>query len=99
MEPRENGDMELSARLPFTLITPPHPDLLNSTFGERYEGLSGTVLIHPDDARLHSINDGEKVKIINHRGWSSVQVPRTGTTIRVINTSTQDNFMQVLVNP
>jgi len=75
MEPRENGDMELSARLPFTLITPPHPDLLNSTFGERYEGLSGTVLVHPDDARLHSINDGEKVKIINHRGWS-VRVAR-----------------------
>ncbi len=35
---------------------------------------------------------------IGNFGWSSVQVPKTGTTIRVINTSTQDNFMQVLVN-
>jgi len=35
---------------------------------------------------------------INNFGWASVQVPKTGTTIRVINTSTQDNFMQLLIN-
>ncbi len=35
---------------------------------------------------------------IGNFGWSSVQVPNTGTKIRVINTSAQDNFMQVHVN-
>ena len=35
---------------------------------------------------------------IGHFGWSSVQVPKTGTTIRVVSTSAQDNLMQVLVN-
>lgn len=35
---------------------------------------------------------------IGHAGWSGVQVPKTGTTIRVLNTSAQDGFMQVQVN-
>ncbi len=35
---------------------------------------------------------------INHFGWAGVAVPKTGTTIRVINTSAQENFMQVQVN-
>ncbi len=35
---------------------------------------------------------------IGHRGWASVIVPKTGTTIRVLNTSAQGNFMQVHVN-
>ena len=35
---------------------------------------------------------------IGNFGWSSVQVPKTGTTIRVVSTSAQDNFMQVHVN-
>jgi immune inhibitor A len=33
-----------------------------------------------------------------HLGWSSVPLPATGTTIRVVNTSAQGNFMQVHVN-
>jgi immune inhibitor A len=35
---------------------------------------------------------------INHFGWSGVNVPKTGTTIRVVSVSAQDNFMQVHVN-
>lgn len=35
---------------------------------------------------------------IGNFGWSSVPLPKTGTTIRVIGTSSQDNFMQVNVN-
>ena len=75
LEPRELASPELAARLPFMLIIPPHPDLLNSTFGERYRGRTGTVLIHPEDARSYSIDDGDKMKIYNHRG-SSVRVAR-----------------------
>jgi immune inhibitor A len=36
---------------------------------------------------------------IGHFGWSGVQVPKTGTKIRVLNTSAQGNFMEVIVNP
>ena len=35
---------------------------------------------------------------IGHFGWSSVPVPNTGTTIRVVSVSAQNNFMQVHVN-
>ena len=35
---------------------------------------------------------------ISNFGWASVPVPHTGTTIRVVSTSAQGNFMQVLVN-
>jgi immune inhibitor A len=35
---------------------------------------------------------------IGNNGWSSVPVPNTGTTIRVVSVSAQGNFMQVLVN-
>jgi immune inhibitor A len=36
---------------------------------------------------------------IGNDGWSGVPVPRTGTSIRVVSTSTHGEFMQVLVNP
>ena len=32
------------------------------------------------------------------KGWSSVIVPHTGTTIRVVSVSAHGGFMQVLVN-
>ena len=35
---------------------------------------------------------------IGHFGWSSVPLPATGTTIRVVSVSGQGNFMQVQVN-
>jgi len=35
---------------------------------------------------------------IGNFGWSSVQVPHTGTTIRVASVSAQGGFMQVEVN-
>ncbi|MEP7702527.1 immune inhibitor A domain-containing protein [Paraglaciecola sp. 25GB23A] len=35
---------------------------------------------------------------LNHYGWSSVQVPNTGTTIEVKSISAKGNFMQVHVN-
>jgi immune inhibitor A len=36
---------------------------------------------------------------IGHFGWSGVQVPKTGTKIRVLNTSAQGNFLEVIVHP
>jgi len=64
----EFADPDLQARYPFQLITPPHPDLLNSTFGELYPEEIGTVLVHPDDAATYTIQDGDEVILQNDRG-------------------------------
>lgn len=64
----EFADPDLLARFPFRLLVPPNGDLLNSTFGERYPGRRGEVLMHPDDAIGYGIVDGEKVLLENHRG-------------------------------
>jgi anaerobic selenocysteine-containing dehydrogenase len=66
----EFEDADYLARFPFKLITPPHMDLLNSTFGDRYEGDLGEVLIHPEDAQKHSIEDSKIITIVNNRGWT-----------------------------
>ncbi len=61
-------DPDLLSRFPFQLITPPHLDLLNSTFGELYPDTCGTVLVHPEDAAACNIEDGEEVVLQNSRG-------------------------------
>jgi immune inhibitor A len=58
-----------------------------------YGGLTANPLF--DDTKNYWVPPDAS---IGHLGWSGVQVPKTGTTIRVVNTSAQDNFMQVLVN-
>lgn len=64
----EFADPDLLARFPFRLIVPPHADLLNSTFGERYPGRRGEVLVSPEDAARLGILDGEKITLKNYRG-------------------------------
>ncbi|TKB23790.1 molybdopterin oxidoreductase [Desulfopila sp. IMCC35006] len=64
----EFGDPDLQSRYPFRLITPPHPDLLNSTFGEFYPGTRGSVLVHPEDAAMCQVQDGDTVRLSNGRG-------------------------------
>jgi anaerobic selenocysteine-containing dehydrogenase len=65
---KEFDNPDLKARFPYRLLTPPNDRLLNSTFGERYVGDTGTVLIHPDDAARRSIADGAPVRLTNLRG-------------------------------
>ena len=67
-EADEFSEYDLVARYPFKLITPPHLDLLNSTFGERYPDECGEVLIHPLDAKELGVSDGSEVVLINQRG-------------------------------
>lgn len=67
-EAEEFDNPDLISRFPLKMITPPHPDLLNSTFGERYENSIQEVLIHPEDARRYGIEDGKMVSLVNHRG-------------------------------
>ena len=64
----EGADPDMVSRYPFLLITPPHADLLNSTFGERYLGVTGEVLVHPADADRYGVVDGVKVGLENYRG-------------------------------
>lgn len=66
----EYADPDLLARFPLQLITPPHPDLLNSTFGEKYEGKEGLVIVHPEDAARFNVKDGQAVVLANNRGRS-----------------------------
>lgn len=66
----ESMDPDLLARFPLQLITPPHPDLLNSSFGEKYEGELGSVIIHPEDADRFNVKDGAVVILANNRGRS-----------------------------
>jgi anaerobic selenocysteine-containing dehydrogenase len=64
----EFADPDLQSRFPFRLITPPHPDLLNSTFGEFYPEKLGTVLVHPEDAATCHVQDGDEAILQNGRG-------------------------------
>jgi anaerobic selenocysteine-containing dehydrogenase len=64
----EFDDPDYQARFPLKMIAPPHMDLLNSTFGERYEGHPGEVLIHPADALAYAVTDGAMVTLLNNRG-------------------------------
>ncbi len=64
----EFADPDLQSRFPFQLLTPPHPDLLNSTFGEFYPDNCGTVLVHPEDAASCKVQNGDKVILQNGRG-------------------------------
>ena len=66
----EFADPDLLSRFPFRLIIPPHADLLNSTFGERYPGRSGDVFVNPEDAASWGVHEGEQVVLQNYRGKS-----------------------------
>ncbi len=77
----EFEDKDLLSRFPLQLITPPHPDLLNSTFGELFPDVAGELLIHPEDAAASNVKDGEKVTLQNHRG-KTVRIARVTTDTR-----------------
>lgn len=57
---------------PLTLISPPHHDILNSTFAHlpsvQAKGESPSIEIHPEDAARRSIREGDWVRVSNDRG-------------------------------
>ncbi|MEA2569857.1 MAG: hypothetical protein QOI24_1858 [Acidobacteriota bacterium] len=63
---------ELAKRFPLALISPPAHSFLNSTFVNvaslRRSAGKPTLEIHADDARLRSIESGQRVSIFNDRG-------------------------------
>ena len=66
----EFDNADYVVRYPFKLLTPPHRGLLNSTFGERYAGDPGEVLIHHTDAATYNIDENEMITLYNDRGWA-----------------------------
>ena len=64
-----------------------------SAVSECYGGLPANPVF--DDSKSYWVAPDAS---IGNKGWSSVQVPDTGTTIRVVSTSAKNSFMQVHVN-
>ena len=68
----EHWQGELARRYPLQVISPPPRHLLNSTFANvaSLRELQGgpDILIHPDDATVRAIADGQTVRIFNDRG-------------------------------
>ncbi len=64
----EFDNADYMVKYPFKLLTPPHDDLLNSTFGEKFENSVQQVLVHPEDASAYGIQNGNQVILSNHRG-------------------------------
>jgi immune inhibitor A len=72
-------------------------------------GLTGTIASKPavpvfDDTKTWWVDEDEHAVTGEHAGryqpgWYGVDVPKTGTTIRVVGTSKQGNSMSVLVAP
>lgn len=78
---------------PFTL-EPTDKITLHANGAEKtYGGLPGNPLF--DDTKAYWVPPDPS---INHYGWSSVPLPATGTTIRVVSVSAKNSFMQVNVN-
>jgi len=76
----------LAERYPLQLLTPPSPNFLNSTFVNidslRKSAGEPELEIHPDDAELREIADGDRVRIHNDRGEFEA-VARVGQTVRL----------------
>lgn len=79
------SDPELAARYPLQLLSPPSPHFLNSTFVNvdslRYAAGEPELEIHPHDAALRAVDDGDRVRVFNDRG-SFEATARVGETVR-----------------
>jgi anaerobic selenocysteine-containing dehydrogenase len=64
------GAVELRARFPLELISSKSHDSMNSTFGNDASavGQTATLFLHVEDARSRGIENGDRVRVFNHRG-------------------------------
>jgi anaerobic selenocysteine-containing dehydrogenase len=64
------GDRALLTRFPLEMISPKNDDSMNSTFGNRAaeDRETSRLAVHPDDAAMRGIADGELVRVFNGRG-------------------------------
>ncbi len=72
--PREDPQtrLDLADRFPLQMLSPPEPSFLNSTFVNidslRQQAHEPTLKIHPQEAVLRGIQNGQKVRVFNDRG-------------------------------
>lgn len=69
---------EATADYPFRLVTAPARNFLNSSFTETPTSVaregSPSVMIHPEDAKVLGVEEGETVRLSNKRGAVLIQV-------------------------
>jgi anaerobic selenocysteine-containing dehydrogenase len=77
--------VELAAKFPLQMLSPPQPEFLNSTFVNidslRHAAGEPSVEIHLKDAAARAISDGQKVRVFNDRG-SFVAKAKVGDTVK-----------------
>ena len=76
---------DLAGRFPLQMLSPPHPEFLNSTFANidalRRSAHEPGVEIHPRDAQKRKIANGQIVRIFNDRGSFSARA-MVGETVK-----------------
>lgn len=75
-----------SSPWPFAFITAPNHRFLNSTCAndaklQKLEGVQPCVQIHPDDARVNDVGDGDRVVVWNQRGEVRLQARITADVL------------------
>ena len=64
--------LDLAAKYPLQLLTPPEPTFLNSSFANitalRNKAGEPTAILHADDAEARGIAAGDRVRVFNDRG-------------------------------
>jgi len=72
LPPAEVADAELAERFPLAMITPKTHLFLNSTFANQRRQHSAqpspSVVLHPADASVRGVHDGDQVRVFNSRG-------------------------------
>ena len=73
---------QLSAEYPLRLLTPPAHHFMNSTYGNvpsltRAEGNEPQVMVHPADAQLYTVQDGEYATLSSEQGQVTRRVKVT----------------------
>jgi anaerobic selenocysteine-containing dehydrogenase len=78
------GDGDLRARFPLELISPKNHNSMNSTFGNRddVDAETLTATLHPEDARLRGVTDGDQIRIFNGRGSLILRAAVADTVLR-----------------
>jgi len=75
------GSPELRDRFPLELVSAKSHDSMNSTFGNEpsAEGQTATLFLHDEDARARGIENGDRVRVFNHRGSCTLVANVNGT--------------------
>ncbi|HTC88802.1 MAG TPA: molybdopterin oxidoreductase family protein [Bryobacteraceae bacterium] len=75
------GSPELRARFPLELVSAKSHDSMNSTFGNEpsAEGQTSALFLHVEDAQARGIENGDRVRVFNHRGSCTLVANVNGT--------------------